>query len=83
MKNSMHFIFTCMLGTKFKLSSVKSKYFQPHPGLVFTKGLSQILGLNSIHLYRTFKPKTFVNTGPGANFTNRHTEISRVSAHGP
>ena len=28
-------------------------------GLVFTKGLSEVLGLNLVLLYRTLKPKTF------------------------
>ena len=34
-------------------------------GLVFTKGLGQVLGLNLVLLYRAFKPKSFVNMGPG------------------
>ena len=34
------------------------------PGQVFTKGLGQVLGLNSILLYRTFKPKTLCEYGP-------------------
>ena len=34
------------------------------PGAVFTKGLSQGLGLNSIVLCRTFKSKTFCEYGP-------------------
>ena len=43
-------------------------------GLVFTKALSQTLGLNVVALYWTFKPNLclspFVNTGPG-DFNSR------------
>ena len=35
-----------------------------YSGLVFMKGLSQVLGLNLLHLYRMFKPKTFCEYGP-------------------
>ena len=39
------------------------------PGVVFTKGLSQVLGLSWLYFYTKVKPKTwlrpFVNTAPG------------------
>ena len=39
------------------------------PGAVFTKGLSQVLGLSWLYFYTKVKPKTwlrpFVNTAPG------------------
>ena len=38
------------------------------PGAVFTKGLSQVLGLSWLYFYTKVKPKTwlrpFVNTAP-------------------
>ena len=43
------------------------------PGTVFTKGLSQVLGLSWLYFYTKVKPKTwlrpFVNTAPGPGFT--------------
>ena len=39
-------------------------------GVVFTKGLSQVLGLSWLYFYTKVKPKTwlrpFVNTAPGS-----------------
>ena len=39
------------------------------PGAVFTKGLSQVLGLSWLYFYTKVKPKTwlrpFMNTAPG------------------
>ena len=44
-------------------------YYQITPGVLFTKGLSQISGLTWLCFYTEVKPKTwlrpFVNTAPG------------------
>ena len=40
------------------------------------KGLSQVLGLNSLLLYGRFKQKTFVNMGPGIPFIPSVPNIS-------
>ena len=41
------------------------------PGAVFTKGLSQVLGLSWLYFYTKVKPKTwlrpFMNTAPGSS----------------
>ena len=47
----------------------ENAYFPITPGAVFTKGLSQVLGLTSVQKYSQLKPETwlrpFVNTAPG------------------
>ena len=46
------------------------------PGVVFTKGLSQVLGLSWLYFYTKVKPKTwlrpFVNTAPGEKLLPQH-----------
>ena len=49
--------------------SDREEELQSDPGAVFTKGLSQVLGLSWLYFYTKVKPKTwlrpFVNTAPG------------------
>ena len=48
-----------------KINIINTSYV---PGAVFTKGLSQVLGLSWLYFYTKVKPKTwlrpFVNTAP-------------------
>ena len=50
------------------------------PGAVFTKGLSQVLGLSWLYFYTKLKPKTwlrpFVNTAPGFNSISQDIRMS-------
>ena len=50
-----------------------------HPGAVFTKGLSQVLGLGWLYFYTKVKPKTwlrpFVNTAPGLSGSTSQTDL--------
>ena len=65
---------------------VLKKYFKSeiiqefyNSGPVFTKGLSQVLDLNVQYNCIKFKPKnwlsSFINTSPGANFTNKLNSV--------
>ena len=54
------------------------------PGAVFTKGLSQVLGLSWLYFYTKLKPKTwlrpFMNTAPGVLLI-QHTKIFYCFQH--
>ena len=55
---------TQMSRLKLTDSNTLYRHIASKAGLVFTKGLSQVLVLNSILLCRAFKPKTFCEYGP-------------------
>ena len=61
---------TVVLSSNFFFS--KNYFSDCLPGAVFTKGLSQVLGLSWLYFYTKVKPTTwlrpFVNTAPGVFF---------------